>query len=117
MENQPEVSTWKPYSRLVLLFLILRQLPKDSQWILKENGLKQVKGHTALHMSSGVFQGYKGMREVCGQLESKRDVLLVFLLQQLRVLQVDCRMWSQASSAWTPVWSLLMEMWLIGLLG
>lgn len=66
---------------------------KDTQLILEENGLKQVKDNTAFHIPSGAFQGHKGTREVYGQLEGKRDILLVSLIQQLGVLQVHCRRW------------------------
>lgn len=55
--------------------------------------MKQVEDNTALHVSSGASQGHKGMREVYGQLEGKRDILFMSLLQQLGVLQVDSRRW------------------------
>lgn len=80
-----------------------RQLPKDTQLILEEDGLKQVKDNTALHISSGAFQGHKDMREVYGHLEGKRYILLVSLLQQLGVLQVDCRKWPHSHPLHGPL--------------
>lgn len=74
--------------------------------ILEENGLKQVKDNTAFHISSGAFQGHKGMREVYGQLEGKRDILLVSFIQQLGVLQVDCRRWPHRHPLRGPLWGL-----------